>query len=72
LKGNYGSKFVVLGYNFTYFSNKIQKDNEILLITQKISDTKQKIAIADNQIIQQIMIKLQSWQCFSMAFQSET
>jgi hypothetical protein len=31
----------------------IQKDNEILLITQKISDTKQKIAIADNQIIQQ-------------------
>jgi hypothetical protein len=22
---NYGSKFVVLGYNSTYFSNKIQK-----------------------------------------------
>jgi hypothetical protein len=23
--GNYGSKFAVLGYNSTYFSNKIQK-----------------------------------------------
>jgi hypothetical protein len=26
---NYGSKFVVLGYNSTYFSNKVQKGKTI-------------------------------------------
>ena len=28
---NYGSTFVVLGYNSTYFSNKIQKGKNMLL-----------------------------------------
>jgi hypothetical protein len=28
---NYGLKFVVLGYNSTYFSNKIQKGKNMLL-----------------------------------------
>jgi hypothetical protein len=27
---NYGSKFVVLGYNSTYFSNKIQKGKTLV------------------------------------------
>ena len=34
---NYGSKFVVLGYNSTYFSNKIQKGNTCYSEEQVIS-----------------------------------
>jgi uncharacterized UBP type Zn finger protein len=34
---NYGSKFVVLGYNSTYFSNKIQKDKTCYSEEQVIS-----------------------------------
>ena len=34
---NYGSKFVVLGYNSTYFSNKIQKGKTCYSEEQAIS-----------------------------------
>jgi hypothetical protein len=34
---NYGSKFVVLGYNSTYFSNKIQKGKTYYSEEQVIS-----------------------------------
>ena len=34
---NYGSKFVVLGYNSTYFSNKIQKGKTCYSVEQMIS-----------------------------------
>jgi hypothetical protein len=35
---NYGSKYVVLGYNSTYFSNKIQKGKTYNSFVEQVDD----------------------------------
>jgi hypothetical protein len=46
--GNYGSKYVVLGYNSTYFSNKIQKGKTCYSEEQVISMLEFLIALTSS------------------------